>query len=276
MHRLLSGPLTVDRLTIPIRDLPERLSGAVVVQLSDFHFDGTRLSDRLLAKTIHMIETINPDLIALTGDFVTHDPSPIHELVRRIKGLPSRYGAIAVLGNHDIEVDGAQQIVTDALEKADIPVLWNDIATPFGEDFPVVGFADYWSKEFDPTVLDQIDPTVPRLVLSHNPDTAAPLAEWRVDLQLSGHTHGGQIYIPGLGTGPEFWQKIRRGVPSFIRNRVPFLSDRCFRVVRHWEWCRGLHQVGDNQLYINRGLGTYFPGRFLCYPELTVLTLVSA
>ena len=276
MHRLLSGPLTVERLKIPIRDLPKRLNGTVVVQLSDLHFDGKRLSDQLLAETIHRIEAIEPDLVALTGDFVTDDPEPIYELAKRIKGLPSRYGAIAVLGNHDIQVKGAQQVVTAALEHVDIPVLWNAIATPFGDGFPVVGFADYWSNEFDPTVLGQLEPTVTRLVISHNPDTAELLSAWRVDLQLSGHTHGGQVYIPGLGTGPEVWQSIRRRVPKFIRNRVPYLSDRCFRTVRHWEWCRGLHAVGDNQLYINRGLGTYFPGRFLCSPALTVLTLVSA
>ncbi len=276
MHRLLSGALSVETLTIPIRGLPARLAGSVIVQLSDFHFDGVRLSDSLLAKTIERVEAINPDLIALTGDFVTDDPQPIYELARRIKQLPSRYGAIAVLGNHDIQVPGAQAIVTEALEQANIPVLWNQVIKPFGDGFPVIGFADYWSKEFDPQELNQIDPAVPRLVLSHNPDTAALLADWRVDLQLSGHTHGGQVYIPGLGTGPEVWQKIRRGVPRIIRNQIPFLSDRCFRVVRHWQWCRGLHWVGDNQLYVNRGLGTYFPGRFLCSPELTVLTLVPA
>ncbi len=276
MHRFLSGALSVETLTIPIRDLPARLVGSVVVQLSDFHFDGVRLSDALLARTIAKIEAIQPDLIALTGDFVTNDPTPIHELARRIKRLPSQYGAIAVLGNHDIQYPGARRIVTEALEQADIPVLWNRIATPFGEDFPVVGFADYWSKEFMPQILDRIDPAIPRLVLSHNPDTAEPLANWRVDLQLSGHTHGGQIYIPGLGPGPQIWQKVRRGVPSAVRNRIPFLSDRCFQVVHNWEWCRGLHQIGNNQLYVNRGLGTYFPGRLFCPPELTVLTLVRA
>ncbi|MEL6489144.1 MAG: metallophosphoesterase [Cyanobacteria bacterium J06621_3] len=276
MHRLLSGPLSVETLTIPIRDLPERLSGTVVAQLSDFHFDGTRLSDSLLANTIAKIEDLQPDLIALTGDFVTDDPTPIHELVRRIKQLPSQYGAFAVLGNHDIHFQGARQMITEALENGGIPVLWNKIATPFGDDFPVVGFADYWSKEFDPSILTQLNPAVPRLVLSHNPDTAAPLADWRVDLQLSGHTHGGQVYIPGLGPGPQVWEKVRLKVPKAIRNRIPFLSDRCFHVIRNWEWCRGLHQVGSNQLYVNRGLGTYFPGRLFCPPELTAITLVRA
>ena len=276
MHRLLSGALSVEAHTIPIRDLPERLDGTVIVQLSDFHFDGLRLSDRLLAKTIAKVDAIQPDLIALTGDFVTRSPQPIYELARRIKALPSRYGMIAVLGNHDISVPGARSTVTRALEQANIPVLWNQIAVPFGEDFPVVGFADLWSGEFDPSILEKLSPTVPRLVLSHNPDTAANLSKHRVDLQLSGHTHGGQVYLPGLGPAPQVWARMRRWVPKIIRNRIPFLSDRCFHVIRNWEWCRGLHRVGDNWLYVNRGLGTYFPGRFMCRPELTVITLVKA
>ncbi|MEL6779211.1 MAG: metallophosphoesterase, partial [Cyanobacteria bacterium J06597_16] len=164
-------------------------------------------------------------------------------------------------------------VVTKALEQADISVLWNEIATPMGEDFPIVGFADYWSQEFDPAVLDRLSPDVARLVLSHNPDTAENLAEWRVDLQLSGHTHGGQVYIPGFGSGPLVWRRLRQRVPRPIRNSIPFLSDKCFHTVRHWEWGQGLHQINGNWLYVNRGLGTYYPGRFFCPPELTVLTL---
>ncbi|MGI8935563.1 MAG: metallophosphoesterase, partial [Phormidesmis sp.] len=105
---------------------------------------------------------------------------------------------------------------------------------------------------------------------------AEPLASWRADLQLSGHTHGGQIYLPGLGSGPLVWKRFRQRVPRRVRNSIPFLSDRCFHVVRHWEWGRGLHRIGDNWLYVNRGLGTYPPGRLFCPPELTVLTLMRA
>ena len=276
MHRIFSGALSVEEHTISITDLPKRLEGTTIAQLSDFHFDGLRLSDRLLSQTIDKLHDFNPDLIALTGDFITYAPQPIHELVRRIKHIPSRYGTLAVLGNHDIYAPGARGMVTQALEQAGIPVLWNAIALPFGPDFPVVGFADYWSGEFNPNVLTQLDPAVPRLVLSHNPDTAERLANYRVDLQLSGHTHGGQIFIPGLGPGPQIWEKIRHWVPRKIRNSIPGLSDKCFQVVRHWEWAQGLHRVNNNWLYVNRGLGTYPPGRFFCPPELTMLTLIKA
>ncbi|MEM6451302.1 MAG: metallophosphoesterase [Cyanobacteria bacterium P01_D01_bin.105] len=276
MHRLLTGALSTSAHTIAIQDLPERLAGTVIAQLSDFHFDGVRLSKPLLSKTIRQIQALNPDLIALTGDFVTHDPNPIHELAAQLKHLPSRYGTMAVLGNHDIEVSGARETVTQALESVGVTVLWNAIATPMGDDFPVVGFADYWSGEFDPRLLNSLDQQVPRLVLSHNPDTAEPLAQWRADLVLAGHTHGGQSYIPFLGPGPLVWKRIRQRVPRTIRNSIPFLSDRCFKTVRHWEWGRGLHRVEGNWLYVNQGLGTYFPGRFFCPPELTVITLEKA
>ncbi|MBE9080494.1 metallophosphoesterase, partial [Romeria aff. gracilis LEGE 07310] len=274
MYTLLTGPLTIERLTIPIRGLPPALSGMTIAQLSDLHYDGVHLDDRMLADAIAAIHDLAPDLIVLTGDLVTEDPAPIYPLARRLKHLPSRYGTFAILGNHDIKVQGARETITHALERVDIPVLWNQIVYPLGPDFPVVGLADYWSREFKPgPVFNQLDPETPRLVLSHNPDTAEALRPWRVDLQLSGHTHGGQVYFPGLGSGPEVWKQIRQVIPKAIRNYIPYLSDNCVKVVRHWEWAMGLHQVGDNWLYVNRGLGTYLPGRFMCPPELTVITL---
>jgi hypothetical protein len=109
--------------------------------------------------------------------------------------------------------------------------------------------------------------------LSHNPDTAEKLQNWRIDLQLSGHTHGGQIVIPGIGPLFAWVRKIGYFIPKPIRKFIPFVS-ACDRVVTHWEWASGLHSVGSNLLYVNRGLGTYAPGRLFCPPEVTVITLV--
>jgi uncharacterized protein len=275
MHRLLSGPLSVETVTVEIAGLPADLAETRLVQLSDLHYDGLRLSEAMLAEAIAVSNEIHPDLVVLTGDYVTDDPTPIHDLALRLKHLQSRLGIYAVLGNHDIYPAGAKDIVMTAFSKVGIHPLWNEIAYPFGTSFPVVGLADFWSREFNPApVMNQLDHATPRLVLSHNPDTAAQLLPWRVDLQLSGHTHGGQIAIPGLGPIPTWYQTCRRWVPKLLRPWVPYMREDCYKVVKHWEWAQGFYQVGTNCLYVNRGLGTYLPGRLFCPPELTVITLV--
>lgn len=275
MHRLLSGSLSVERLTIEISGLPPHLSHATIVQLSDLHYDGLRLSDRLLSEAIAISNQLQPDLVVLTGDHVTDDPEPIHGLVQHLRQLQSRYGVYAILGNHDIVPAGSKEIITEAFTDGGIQVLWNQIAYPFGVDLPIVGLADYWSREFDPAaVMNQLAAHTPRIVLSHNPDTTPHLQAWRVDLQLSGHTHGGQVVIPGLGPIPTWYQRVRRYVPKALRPWIPYMREDCYKVVKHWEWAQGLYQVGSNSLYVNRGLGTYFPGRLFCPPELTVFTLM--
>jgi predicted MPP superfamily phosphohydrolase len=275
MHTLLSGRLSVEHLTVEIADLPERLRGITIVQLSDLHYDGLRLSDALLQEAIARSNDIHPDIVVITGDHVTDDPTPIHDLVAHLQHLRSRAGVYAILGNHDIVPAHAKAQITAGFEAGGIHVLWNAIAYPFGDALPLVGLADYWSREFNPAlVFASLSPRVPRIVLSHNPDSAVPLMKWRVDLQLSGHTHGGQIVVPGLGAFPSVYQRLRRYVPKRLRPWIPYMREDCHKVVKHWEWAQGLHLVGNNRLYVNRGLGTFPPGRLFCPPELTVITLV--
>jgi uncharacterized protein len=276
MHWLFTGHLRVDKITVKIAQLPASLQGTKLVQLSDFHYDGLRLSEEMLKKAIALTNEAEPDLIILTGDYVTDDPTPIHQLVLRLKHLQSRCGIYAVLGNHDIHYSHSQAEVTDALTSIGVHVLWNKIAYPLGKKLPLVGLADYWSGEFRPApVMNQLDPDTPRIVLSHNPDTAKILQQWRVDLQLSGHTHGGHIVIPGIGPVVVYYKKLLKQIPKKLRCWMTFLLGDCSKVVRYWEWAQGFHHVGKNQLYVNRGLGTYRPGRLFCPPEVTVITLVS-
>lgn len=276
MHWVVSGPLSVEQLTVAIAGLPPSLQGKKLVQLSDLHYDGLRLSEEMLEQAIIASNEAEPDLVLLTGDYVTDDPTPVHQLVLRLKHLQSRAGIYAVLGNHDICYPGCREEITTTLNSIGIHVLWNEVAYPLGQELPLVGLADYWSREFNPNlVMSQLDAETPRIVLSHNPDTAKVLKQWRVDLQLSGHTHGGQIMIPGVGPAVAFYKKIRRKIPKSARRWVPFMQKEFAKVVRHWEWAQGFHQVGNNQLYVNRGLGTYFPGRLFCPPEVTVITLVA-
>ncbi|MCJ8283797.1 MAG: metallophosphoesterase [Rivularia sp. ALOHA_DT_140] len=274
MHWLLTGPLSVEKITVKIEGLPASTKGTRIVQLSDLHYDGLRLSEELLEQAIITSNEAEPDLVVLTGDFITNDPAPIYKLVKRLKHLQSRAGVYAVLGNHDIWYRTAKAEVTAALKRIDINVLWNEIAYPLSKDLALVGLAEYWSKEFNPaSVMNQLDNTIPRIVLSHNPDTAQILQQWRVDLQLSGHSHGGQIVLPEIGPVIVYYKEVVRRIPKHVRQFIPFLRPDYVKVLRHWEWAQGYHKVGNNQLYVNRGLGTYSPGRLFCPPEVTLITL---
>jgi len=274
IHQFLAGNLQVDQLSIPIDGLPQGLSGLRIVQLSDFHFDGMRLAVKLLSETIDRANAFAPDLVMLTGDFVTDAPEPIYELAQHLSLMQARSGIFAVLGNHDLERPHSRSLIKDVLTRSGIRVLENEVVYPLGEDLAIVGLGDYWSHYFLPKqVMPQIKPDVPRIVLSHNPDTAAILKRWRVDLQLSGHTHGGQVVLPGIGPVMAYARRCRLSMPKPLRK---LMWHECSEVVKHWEWAMGLHRVGENWLYVNRGLGTYLPGRWNCPPELSCITLVPS
>jgi uncharacterized protein len=273
MQPLLTQALKVENLEIAIADLPTHLNDTTIVQLSDLHYDGLRLSDPLLEQAIAAANEAEPDFVVITGDFVTDDPNPIHDLVIQLKQLQARFGIYGILGNHDLCGRGSKEVIVDALTKGGIQVLWNEVVYPV-EGLALVGLADYWSPDFrkiEP-VMNAVPTEMPRVVLAHNPDCAELLQKWRVDLQLSGHSHGGQIILPILGNVSQRSAQAYRVLPKKIRRKIPFLA-ACYRVMQHWEWVKGLHQVGNNKLYVNRGLGTYFPGRMFCAPEVTVIRL---
>lgn len=273
MHKLLSGALSTEKLVVKIKNLHLSLVGLKLVQMSDFHYADGLLSEKMLTEAIAISNAVKPDLVILTGDYVNTKAKPIHQLAPKLQNLQSRYGVYAILGNHDIVFPSSQPEITDALNNVGIKVLWNQIAYPLGDKLPLVGLADIYSREFNPEpIMNQLDSTTPCIVLSHNPDTAEILQKWRVDLQLSGHTHGGQIVIPGLGPAMIYYTKILKKIPKKIRRKLPFLR-KTHSILHHWQWSEGLHQIGNNQLYVNRGLGTYFPGRLFCPPEVTIITL---
>ncbi|HIK11046.1 MAG TPA: metallophosphoesterase [Oscillatoriaceae cyanobacterium M33_DOE_052] len=183
MYPVLTGSLQVETVTIAIRNLPPRLQGTKLVQLSDFHYEGWGLSEKLLDRAIGASNEAEPDLVLLTGDYITKYPTRIHQLAAKLKDLQSRAGIYAIFGNHDLL---SRPQIADAFTPIGINILWNQIAYPLGSGLALVGMADFYSPEFHPQpLLTAIPPEIPRLVLSHNPDTAAEMQPYRENLRIA-------------------------------------------------------------------------------------------
>lgn len=258
------------------------------MQLSDIHYDhedviAKRVDDELLRQVVEITNNVEPDIIVLTGDYVQFDPEPVEILAQKwLSQLKSKKGIYAVLGNHDDKQPHSGQLITDTLTKYNIHVLENETAYPYGEEegfIQIIGFGDLGRKHFHLEKVEQslMDTTRPRLILSHNPDSAQLLTPYRADVILSGHTHGGQILLPFIGTPLPYIKAIIDLFPKKLQRLFPFIKH--LNVVKNWKWMKGLHAVkndhnGVNYLYTNRGLATHPPMRFLCNPEVTVIDLV--
>jgi len=238
---------------------PAELDGLRIVQLSDFHYD-PYFGIAPIEAAVRLANAQSPDLVVLTGDFVTLPTIETRASRRQsaemsepcgllLRQLRSRYGSFAVLGNHD-EFSNPD-IVTGALARQGIEVLRNR-ALPIehsGARFFLAGVNDVLGGEADLdrtlkgiTLADRV------ILLAHEPDFADDAARYPIALQLSGHSHGGQICFPLIG--PIYLPRLARKYPL------------------------GLRQVGGLTLYTNVGVGTIqVPMRWNCPPEVTVITL---
>jgi len=235
---------------------PERLNGFTVAVLSDFHYD-PYFSIHPLHAAIAMVNRLHPDLIALTGDFVTV-PSVGDEkkaafaaepCARLLRQMSAPHGLWAVMGNHDDGTD--PEHVTRVLQAENIHVLANQ-SEPIEQDgvrFWLAGVNDVISGTADLSKTLRRVPTGEAVILlAHEPDFADEASQFPIDLQLSGHSHGGQVRIPLLP-------------PLYL----PYLGKK-------YVW--GTYHVGPLTLYTNAGLGTIVvPMRLNCPPEITLLTL---
>ncbi len=238
---------------------PQRLNGLTIALLSDFHYDPI-FSCHPLHAAIPMVNGLLPDLIVLAGDYVTIPTSGNHAkaaataepCARLLSQMSAPMGLWAVLGNHDAGTDPRH--VTHALEAQNIPVLANQ-ARPIereGSRFWIAGVRDvlYDSPNLSKT-LQGIPSDEAVILLVHEPDFADEASKYPVDLQLSGHSHGGQIRLPFLP-------------PLYL----PPLAEKYY-------W--GTYRVGPLALYTNAGLGTIGVAmRLNCPPEITLLTIRPA
>jgi uncharacterized protein len=242
--------LSIERQDIYLRRLPKALDGLRIVHLSDFHF-GPLVNPAHLERAVQAANELRPDLIALTGDYISNEriyAAPCAEVVGRLR---ARYGVFAVMGNHDHWTDA--ELITDLFRAEGIQVLLNeglhiDIR---GESFWLAGVDDTMVGLEDlPLAMAGAKDCELKILLAHNPIILRRAARADVDLVLSGHTHGGQVTLR-----PE---KSRSGRP---RRRL----------------LRGLGRRGNTQIYVTRGLGTVvLPIRYGCPPEVSVLDLRCA
>jgi uncharacterized protein len=245
--------LAVERVTVSIRGLPAEFEGYTIVQLSDLHMSPAEITIQRVRKAVDSTNQLHPDLILLTGDFVTADQKAKAETVAQELGrLQALDGVYAVLGNHDWWQ--GKSLVVNALTQAQIPNLDNKhILLQRGDSrLYLAGVDDTWEgHENLPLALEGIPPGEVILLMAHEPDLADQVAlDGRVSLQLSGHTHGGQVRIPGL--------------PALATPRLGR------------KYTDGLYALGDMQLYVTRGVGVIFPPvRLFCRPEITFITLVE-
>jgi len=248
----LRNRLTVERIQVPVAGLHSALDGFKIVQLSDIHFlPFTQIP--LIEEAVAQAVSLQPDLIVLTGDFITAQAETIFGVVKALSRLNATYGVFAVLGNHDVR-SGAR-IVRQGIEEAGITLLHNRGFTfDVGHgQLNLAGVDDcIWGQPDIHAALDNLSATSPTLLLAHEPDVIDDFSHaGPITLQLSGHTHGGQVRLPFLGT------------PI-----LPKLGEK---------YIHGLYRVNGAWLYTNRGLGMVsMPIRFNCPPEITEITLCAA
>ncbi len=202
--------LRVRSYTVKIAGLPPALEGLTLVQLTDTHH-GRFVPLSLVRAAVQQANQLKPDLVLLTGDYVHGTRRAIAPGIAVFEQLRPRIGTLAVLGNHD-HWEGARACRA-AFARTGIALIDNrrrfvgddrslTTAPPTRGGLCIAGLGDLWEDEVAlERAVRRVSPSTPRLVLAHNPDTAERLdPAIRVDLMLSGHTHGGQVRIPGLGT----------------------------------------------------------------------------
>lgn len=239
-------------LTLP--RLAPAFDGYRMVQISDIHM-GTGMNQDSLTDVVHLINAQQPDLVAITGDFVTHGDVRHYApaLIEPLSQLQARDGVVCVMGNHDFWTDAG--MMREVVRASHITDVSNSHIT-LERDHSLLHIAGvdtiWYQQDRLDLVLESLPDSGAAVLLAHEPDFAdTSAASGRFDLQISGHSHGGQVVIPFVGP------------PVTPRHGQKYVA--------------GQYQVGSMIQYTNRGIGTAWPPvRFNCPPEITVFTLRAA
>jgi len=239
----------ITEIDIWLRRLSAAHDGLRIVHLTDLHHSlFTPLEE--IQRAVHLANRLRPDLVALTGDYVTLSPDYIWPLAQAVGKLRARLGVFAVLGNHDFQVDPDE--VTRALRAQGVRVLRNShyALRIRSATLWLVGVDDLWWKADDlGAALDSVPSRDPKILLCHNPLGIHAASERSVDLVLSGHTHGGQVRLPVVGS-------------VYGRSKLGK------RFVEGW------NRLNGTQIYVSRGIGKVLvPLRVGCPSEIACLRL---
>lgn len=249
------GRLVIRRETLALERWPSSLSNLKIAVLSDLHAGGSHIDERKLRLIVERTNELQPDLIVICGDYISggrshHEMNP-ETFAPYLKDFRAPLGVYSVLGNHDWWFNGEQ--VRRALEANGIKVLENEIAKidTRGTSFWLVGLADLWTR---PQQIDETVASVPvgarMIAITHNPDIF-PNVPATVSLLLAGHTHGGQVRLPLLGS-----------LVSVSRFGDRYVSGHIVENGRH--------------LFVTTGIGTsIYPVRFGVPPEIVLLTITA-
>ncbi|QSQ28425.1 metallophosphoesterase [Pyxidicoccus parkwayensis] len=248
------GRARVERVTVPVAGLGAGLHGLKVVQISDIHI-GPTLDGRWLRRVVEQVNALKPDIVAVTGDLVDGDVESLRDEVKPLAELRAALGVFYVTGNHEYYHGGPAWAAEVA--RLRLTVLQNEhrVVERDGARLTVAGVTDYNAGNIHPAHASRPDVAlagapdgVPRLLLAHQPRTALSVAHAGVpvDLQLSGHTHGGQVF-PFM---------------FFVKLQQPVIS--------------GLATIAGVRVYTHRGTGYWGPPlRLGPAPEIAELTLVT-
>lgn len=252
--------LTVSQQRFKLRDLAPSLCGLKVVQLSDIHH-GPWTSVEWIRGWVERVNELSPDLILMTGDYVRRSSAYIEPVMRELARLKPSIGTVAVLGNHDWYEDVSK--TRRELSKIGVPLIDNGrifltlerrLTGVSDHGLCIAGVGDLWEDRVDvEAALGGVPDDLPRLLLSHNPDVAEDprLKAHRIDLMLCGHTHGGQVRLPLIGS--------------------PMIPSRYGQ-----KYAQGLVQGPVCPVFICRGIGmTILPVRLGVPPEIAMFELIG-
>ena len=244
----------VVRVDVPITNLPAALHGFTVAQITDIHV-GPTIKTRYLQAIVRRVNTLDADMVAITGDLVDGSVADLGAHVAPLSTLTSRHGSYFVTGNHEY-YSGAHAWITE-LRRLGVQVLMNEhvVLQQGGASLVLAGVADFHADRFDKNHRSDphaalagapLDAGV-RVLLAHQPRSAFEAAKAGFDVQLSGHTHGGQFWPWNL----------------FVPMQQPFTA--------------GLRRLQDLWVYTSRGTGYWGPPkRFGAPSEITLLRLITA